>query len=119
MVSRVSTQKTWSPPIIIFTAGILAAPCCLFLLLIFLGDRTLLGVLVPYATLAEPTLTDAGRFFSLAAIQFPIYGTILAVAWAMSDRYKIMFLLTLVLLITKHYTTAVEAVRIAHEFILF
>ncbi len=119
MVSRVNIQKKWFPPIRIFIAGLLAAPCCLFLLLIFIGNRTLLGVLVPYATLAEPTLTDALKFFFLAAIQFPLYGTVLAIAWAMSDRYKIMFLLTLVLLITKHYTTAVEAVRIAHEFILF
>ena len=119
MVSHVITQKKWSLPITIFIAGFLVVPCCLFLLLIFIGDRTFLGVLVPYATLAEPTLTDAGRFFSLAAIQFPIYGTILAIAWAMSDRYKIMFLLTLGLLVRKHYTTSVEAVRIAHEFILF
>lgn len=119
MVSRVNIQKKWFPPIAIFIAGILAVPCCLFLLLVFIGDRTFLGVFVPYATLAEPTLTDAGRFFYLAAIQFPIYGIILAIAWIMSDRYKIMFLLTLALLIAKHYTTSIEAVRIANEFILY
>jgi hypothetical protein len=103
----------------ILLAGVAAVPVCLFLVLIFIGERALLGYLVPYATLAEPTLTDVVRFFFLAAIQFPIYGIMLSIAWVMSDRFKIMFLLTFGLLITKHYITAVEAIRIAHELILF
>lgn len=97
----------------------MAAPCCLLLLFLFIGDRTLLSYLAPYATLAEPTLSNAALFFLLAAIQYPIYGMILAVAWLKSDRYRIMFVLSLALLFAQHFVTAAKASRIAHELILY
>jgi len=42
-------------PVAILITGLLAVPVCLFLILVFIGERTFLGILVPYATLAEPT----------------------------------------------------------------
>src|SRR5688572_2366947 len=81
--------RNWIPPLLIIFAGLLAAPLCLALLLAFIGDRTLLSVVAPYATLAQPTLDDAGTFFLLAGIQYPLYGIILSVAWLKGDRYRI------------------------------
>ena len=112
-------QRTLITPLALLTAGVLAAPCCLFLLVAFIGDRTLLSVTAPYATLAEPTLSNSPWFFFLAAIQYPLYGLFLAVTWLRSDRYKIVFLLSFLLLIALHWATAIKASRIAHELILY
>lgn len=112
-------QRRFVMPAALVGAGLLAAPCCLVLLYIFIGNRTLLSALAPHATLADPTLSYVMWFFFLAAIQFPLYGIALAVAWMKSDRYKIMFLLSLSLLIAQHWFVAVKASRIAHELILY
>jgi len=112
-------SRAWIPPLLIIFAGVLAAPLCLVLLVAFIGDRTLLSVVAPYATLAQPTLDDAPTFFLLAGIQYPLYGIILSVAWLKGDRYRIAFLLGALLLVVLHWNTAIKASRISHELILY
>src|SRR4051812_30704221 len=112
-------QRKWLVPLTLVGAGIIAALCCLLLLFAFIGNRTLLSYLAPYATLAEPTLSDVVWFFFLAAIQYPIYGIISAAAWLKSDRYRVMFAVSLVLLVTLHFVMAARASRIAHDLILY
>jgi hypothetical protein len=119
MKSHKITKPTQLIPLALIVLGILAAPCCLVLLVAFIGDRTLLSIVAPYATLADPTLSSGIWFFFLAGIQYPVYGIILAAAWVKSDRYRIMFLLSLSLLIAQHCITAAKASRIAHELILY
>lgn len=112
-------RRKWRVPLALVVVGNLAAPCCLLLLFLFIGDRALLSYLAPYATLAEPTLSNAVWFFFLAAIQCPTYGMLLAVAWLKSDRYRVMFALSLALLVAQHLVAAAKASRIAHELILY
>ena len=112
-------QRKWLVPLVLVLTGFIAALCCLLLLFAFIGDRTLLSYLAPYATFAEPTLSNAVWFFFLAAIQYPLYGIISAVAWLKGDKYKVMFIVSLLLLVTAHFVMAAKASRIAHDLILY
>src|SRR4051794_6504258 len=112
-------QRKWLVPLALGIIGLIAVPFFLLLLFAFFGDRTLLSYFAPYATLAEPTLSNVVWFFFLAAIQYPIYGVISAIAWLKSDKYKIIFAVSLALLVTAHVVMAAKASRIAHDLILY
>ena len=93
-----------------FLSGILLTPCLLYVSFIYSihGGFSIAGKLFPFAVILSPSLREVTVLSLLfAGIQWPLYGTVISIAWAM-DRKRI-FVICIITLILIHFVGAVLA----------
>ena len=93
-----------------FLSGILLTLCLLYVSFIYSihGGFNVAGKLFPFAVILSPSLREVTVLSLLfAGIQWPLYGTVISIAWAM-DRKRI-FVICIIILILIHFVAAVVA----------
>lgn len=102
--------KLWTPIGCGFLSGVLLMLCFLYVSFIYSihGGFNVAGKLFPFAVILSPSLREVtGLSLLLAAIQWPFYGTVVAVAWVV-DRKRI-FGICVIALVIVHFVAAVLA----------
>lgn len=112
------SSRNYSPIVIATLVGIGAECCFLFLSFItafgICSDTVMAESLFPYALAFDPTLHDhLGLAFSLALIQWPIYGVLLGVAWMKGRSQRSWLVLCFIVILAVHlFAVAVAKNRV-------
>ena len=83
-----------------------------FLTFTICPDTSTAEKVFPFALIVDPSLFDRPLVaLVLAAIQFPLYGIVLGLAWAKAGETKVIFVVSLVVLLVAHIVAGSLASR--------